>query len=81
MTDPTAPPSSSALDKLTDAGRPELADDELDACGARGVLDIPDQNTADDDVDALVLFADVDWTDEDAVAARKAEWLDLEANL
>ncbi|MFG0329217.1 MAG: hypothetical protein ACF8PN_04895 [Phycisphaerales bacterium] len=73
------------LDELRQANAAEAAaadpdgyaEDELDACGSAGRLDIPEQNTPDDDVAALVLFADVDWTDEDAVAAREAEWAEL----
>lgn len=47
---------------------------ELDACGD---INIPEKHTADDDIDALVLYADVDWTDPEAVAKRKAEWEEL----
>lgn len=48
---------------------------ELDACNES--FDLPDKNTADVDVDAVVLFADVDWTDPSAVDARVAEWREL----
>jgi hypothetical protein len=34
----------------------------------------PDKHTEDDDVIALVLFGDVDWTDPDAVERRQQEW-------
>ncbi len=37
-------------------------------------LDDPATNTADDELDALVLFADVDFTDPAARAQRSAEW-------
>jgi hypothetical protein len=46
--------------------------DELDACDVS--FDIPDKNTSDADIAALALYADVDFTDSDAVAQRKAEW-------
>lgn len=47
-------------------------DDAVDGCG----LDFDDnsKNTRDEEVDALVLFADVDFEDPDAVASRQAEW-------
>lgn len=47
--------------------------DALDGCE----LDFHAYPTADDDVDVLVLFADIDWTDPDAVAQREAEWREL----
>lgn len=50
-------------------------DEQGDPCDVS--FDMPDKNTADEDVDALMLFADVDFTDPDAVAARKAEWEEL----
>lgn len=49
--------------------------DELDACDES--FDIADKNTADEDVDAVLLFADIDFTDPAAVEARKAEWQEL----
>lgn len=48
---------------------------ELDACDQS--FDLEDKNTADEDVDALILFADIDFLDPEAVAARKAEWEEL----
>ena len=53
-----------------------MAEDEelMDGCS---VSYEPDTVTADDDVDALVLFADVDFTDTKAVKARKDEWKEL----
>jgi len=47
-------------------------DANLDCCDV-GLFD-EDQLTADDQIDAVVLFADVDFTDPDAVEARKREW-------
>jgi hypothetical protein len=50
-----------------------MADElELDACDES--FNLADKNTADADIDAVVLFADVDFTDPAAVARRKAEW-------
>jgi hypothetical protein len=49
--------------------------DAIDACDES--FDIADKNTPDDDVDALLLYADVDFTDPAAVEARKAEWQEL----
>lgn len=48
---------------------------EPDACDVS--FDIPEKNTTDENIDALVLFADVDWNDAEAVAKRKAEWEEL----
>jgi hypothetical protein len=49
-------------------------DDDLDGCD----LEFDDFDvTRDDDIDALVLFADVDFTDEGAVVARVAEYEEL----
>lgn len=48
---------------------------ELDACDIS--FNIEEKNTADEDVDAVMLFADVDFTDPKAVAARKKEWEEL----
>lgn len=39
--------------------------------------DIPEMNTKDDQIDALVLFADVDFLDPKAVEARKQELTEL----
>ena len=72
MTDSDAR-SLAELVELT-AERPD--DDELDGCGATGRNDTA-QNTGDDDIAAVVLFADVDWTDPAAVTAREAEWTEL----
>ena len=52
-------------------------DDELDGCGARGANDDLERRTDDDAVDALVLFADVEFLDEAAVERRVAEWAEL----
>jgi len=52
---------------------------ELDACDVS--FDIPEQNCPDDDIDAVALFADIDFTDPAAVAARKAEWEALFASV
>lgn len=52
-----------------------MSEPELDACDES--FDLPDKNTADEDIDAVVLFADVDFTDPEAVAKRKAEWEEL----
>lgn len=49
--------------------------DFLDGCDLD--FDDPEMNCSDDDVVALVLFADVDFTDPEAVAARKAEWAEV----
>jgi hypothetical protein len=51
--------------------------DELDACDVS--FDITDKNTSDADITALALYADIDFTDPAAVAARKAEWEALTA--
>lgn len=45
---------------------------DLDGCEVE--FDNPEWNTGDDQVAALVLYADVDFTDPDAVAQRQAEW-------
>jgi hypothetical protein len=49
--------------------------DELDACDES--FDIPEKNTTDDDIAAVALFADIDFTDPDAVLARQREWAEL----
>jgi hypothetical protein len=46
---------------------------DLDGCD----LDFTENPTPDDEIDALVLFADVDTSDPDAVARRAQEWSDL----
>ena len=50
-------------------------DGHLDGCELD--FDDPETNTADDEITAIVLFADVDFTDPDAVAERAAEWQEL----
>jgi hypothetical protein len=56
----------------------EPTTDHLDGCELD--FDDPETNTADDQVAALVLFADIDFTDPAAVTARKAEWETLWAS-
>ncbi|CAB4201944.1 hypothetical protein UFOVP1360_12 [uncultured Caudovirales phage] len=48
-------------------------DNEQDGCE----IDFSESPTPDADLDAVVLFADVDPTDEAAVAARAAEWSEV----
>jgi hypothetical protein len=56
---------------------PDPDDDFLDApCDPDDEMREP---TADDEVDALVLFADVEFTDPAAVEQRRAEWTELAA--
>lgn len=50
-----------------------IHDDHYDGCSDIGMFD-PAKVTIDSNVDALVLFADVDFEDQKAVAKRKAEW-------
>ena len=50
-------------------------DDFLDGCELE--FDDPETNTPDEDIDALVLFADVDFLDEATIEARKAEYAAL----
>jgi hypothetical protein len=50
-------------------------DDDLDGC-CDDDFDMADEST-DDDLDALVLFADVEFLDREAVAERRAEWAEL----
>jgi hypothetical protein len=50
-------------------------DDFLDGCELD--FDDPEMNCPDADIDALVLFADVDFLDKKAVEARKAEYAAL----
>jgi hypothetical protein len=45
-------------------------DDHLCGCDVDTDVDACD----DDQIVAVVLFADVDWTDPDAVSYRMAEW-------
>ena len=71
-------PAGRPLAELADTLRPG-DDDELDGCGARGANDDPDRRTDDGDIDALVLFADVDFLDPEAVEARELEWAQLAA--
>lgn len=52
-------------------------DDFLDACGPEFNFDDPETNTGDDQVAALVLFADVEFDDPAAVTARQTEWAAL----
>lgn len=47
-------------------------DGQLDGCELD--FDDPTTNTGDDQVAALVLFADIDFTDPAAVDARRSEW-------
>lgn len=54
---------------------PDEDDDFLEMCEES--FDIPEMNTEDDMVDALVLFADVQFDDPDEVSKRKAEWEEL----
>lgn len=51
------------------AHEPE-ADEELDGCEME--FDDPSMNTRDDQLDALVMFADC-WDDDKAVEARRVE--------
>lgn len=53
----------------------EIDDDLLDGCELE--FDDPEMNCPDEDIDALVLFADVDFLDEAAVEQRKAEYAAL----
>lgn len=53
-------------------------DAEVDGCDVD--MDDPAHVTADgEQVDALLMFADVDWTDPAAVAARRRALLQLDA--
>lgn len=49
--------------------------DDLDACVHAGVD--PELVTADGDIDAVVMFADIDPADQAAVDARRSEWAEL----
>ena len=44
--------------------------DELSGCD----LDFRDSWNLDDEIDGLVLFADIDEDDKAAISSRKAEW-------
>jgi hypothetical protein len=55
---------------------PDADDDFLDGEIDGSVYD-PAKHTEDEDVAALVLFGDIDWTDPQAVERRKAEWEQL----
>jgi hypothetical protein len=44
--------------------------DPPDGCA----VDMAEDPTPDDDIDGITLFADVDASDPEAVARRKAEW-------
>lgn len=48
----------------------DVDDDLVDGCD----IDFAAEPTSDDDLDALVLFADVDTNDPAAVEARRREW-------
>lgn len=48
-------------------------DDTLDGCA----IDFAEDPTPNDELDAVVLFADVDPDDPAAVAAREAEWREI----
>ena len=50
--------------------------EELDGCGAGSELDELEV-TADADIAALVLYADVDPTDPAAIELRRTEWAEL----
>jgi hypothetical protein len=50
-----------------------LDDDELDGC-LSDVENIDEEMTQDADVDGIVLFADIDPKDQDAIERRKVEW-------
>lgn len=52
-----------------------MDDDQLDGCALE--FDDPATNTSDDDIAALVLFADVEFDDPPAVEARRREWLEV----
>lgn len=51
-------------------------DDDLDGCELP--FDDPEVNTGDDQVDVLVMFADV-WDDPEAVEERRSDLVELEA--
>lgn len=49
--------------------------DDLDGCDA--IASDPSTDLHDDDVTGVVLFADIDPTDLDAVERRRAEWQEI----
>lgn len=51
-----------------------MEDDFLDGCELEFDTEM---NASDEDIDSLVLFADVDFLDKEAVAARVAEYEEL----
>lgn len=58
---------------------PTPDDAQIDGCDLD--FDDPDMNTGDDQIAALALYADIDFTDPGAAAARKAEWEALWASV
>lgn len=50
------------------------AEDFEDPCGDEGLAVTDEEAVSDDDIDGFLLFADIDPSDEEAIAARKAEW-------
>lgn len=59
---------------------PEAQEDEDDDDQLDGMCDLDFEmapRTDDSEIDALVLFADTDFLDPEAVEARRAEWVDL----
>lgn len=52
-----------------------MESDDLEGCSLE--FDRPEHLTSDDDVAALVLFADVDWTDPAEVERRRHEWSEV----
>lgn len=65
---------------MDERNAPEIDEEDLlDGCDV--VLDgDPERVTEDDQVAALVLFADVDFEDPDAVEARRLEWEEVLAD-
>jgi hypothetical protein len=72
----TADPSHQGPDLEYAGERPPSEREELDGCGAGSELDELEV-TADADVAALVLYADVDPTDPAAIELRRSEWAEL----
>lgn len=56
-----------------------LSGDQLDACDQS--FDIADKNCPDEHIVAVQLFADIDFTDEAAVAARVTEYEEIAADV
>lgn len=54
-----------------------MDDPDAPADGCDIDLDDPATNTADDDLTALALFADIDFTDPQTVVQREREWMEL----